>query len=174
MKKFVLALIAGIMIVSALQTAVAYSYPYREYTFDLGRGDVHYRNYNYADYYGYPAYQVYEPKGYYIYGNGHYNDDYDYGRYYGRNRIDTSGYLPGYSYRDKLRTSRFLIQSYNYRYDLNSGKSSAESFCTDCVTDGSYSSFGNKPAYDPRADGVNGDYYKPTFDVNTETYNWRF
>lgn len=155
-EKTILAIIGIILLTASLNSVAAAVYPYREYTFDLKSGESYYRNYNYADYYGYPAYQVYSKELPYY------------------KKTDTSKYFPSYSYKEKLRTARFLVKSYNYRYDLTSGKTSAAAFCHECQTDNSYSSFGAKPAYDPRVDGIDGDYYKPTFDVNTQTYNWRF
>ena len=116
---------------------------------------AYYRDYRYVDYFGRPVYRAFGRRSD---GSYHY-------RYY-----DDEEY-------EKIRAARFLKDSWYGRYDDTSGKSSGEAFCYGCKTNGNPSNWGNKQSYDLLSEGVGteGDYYyKPRYDYQSQTWNWRF
>jgi hypothetical protein len=162
-------IISAIILATALQTASAFTTnpDGREYVIDLNRG-ISSSNYWYADYNGYPTYRVY--------GNDH---PYSYNRHYYSSNYNHNDNNDGeLSYWEKLQAARFVINSFNNRYDQTAGQSSGDAFCQGCkIASNSPTNWGNKPAYDFVADGpgTNKDYYyKATLDPKTQTYNWRF
>jgi hypothetical protein len=76
----------------------------------------------------------------------------------------------------KVQAAKWVVNSYNARYDITSGKSSGDAFCQRCKIN-LQGYWGQKPAYNFRTHEYNSNdnyYYKPIRDSRTGIYNWRF
>ncbi len=85
----------------------------------------------------------------------------------------------GDGWREEYRRARAAVwvsNSYDKRYNQVYGETSGEAFYyeDESATDNP-SDWRNKPAYDPRVYGSNGDnYYAPRYNYESGTWNWRY
>lgn len=166
-----------------------YNYYQPDY-FYSSPNDYHYVSPHFSyNYYEYPnqatVYISLKDYGYNGYYDGfstiYYWDDYDL-----KWRKDPiSAWINKGDWRERTKRARainFLIRSWDERYAIASGRETGDVFSyTDGAKDTVAESSTNwryKEAYDPlvHGDGYGGEnyYYKPRYDSQTQTYNWRY
>lgn len=81
----------------------------------------------------------------------------------------------------RTRAAIWQSDSYDTRYNIQSGRSSGDAFYYHYgdKSETSYSDWRYKTAYDPRVDneamkGYGYYYYQPRYDSQSGTFNWRF
>jgi hypothetical protein len=161
-KKILMGIFAGILAMAFLQSASAYSFQTNWET----------NSYNY---------------GRYDYGNYDYDSSckyFDYGELKVRTDRVCAWVEDGDGWREETIRARAVVwqaDSYDARYNIQSGRSSGDAFYYHYgdKSETSPSDWRYKTAYDPRVDneyvmGYNYYYYEPRYDSETKTYNWRF
>ncbi|MBS3077759.1 hypothetical protein J4233_05845 [Candidatus Pacearchaeota archaeon] len=170
--KIFLALCAGILVLTLMQSASVSAYTYYDYS---------------------PMYGTRLSAGFgsspYRYGN--YVYDYDSSCKYWDNgalKLRTDKVCEwvenGDGWREEVQRARAVVwvtDSYDARYNIQAGRSSGDAFYYHYGDKSatSPSDWRYKQAFDPRIDneevmGYNYYYYEPRYDYATQTYNWRF
>jgi len=170
-KAIVLSLFAGILALILFQSVSAYTTyvdtPYFSASYNPRYGGDFYTTENHKPTYYYTKYPAIYRKA----------------RYGGTSEDPVVKWIDkGDSFGDKVKRARaaaWVFESYDWRYNYASGKSSGYVFGGDEKPAKSYSNWRHKEAYDPRVHGPGISsrqdyYYKPRYDHETQTFNWRY
>lgn len=176
MKKIFMTALAGILVFGFMQ---AVSAAYATYTYyPNNAANLHI---SLDDDYGYRG-------GVYSYGAGRLGDYDSSCRYFDRGDLKwhtnkvCQWVENGNGWKEETIRARAVVwqsNSYDDRYNMNSGLPSGIAFGGDEQPAQDYSNWRYKHAFDPRIDNTyvmgNGYYYyQPRYDLNTQTYNWRY
>ncbi|MBU0907215.1 MAG: hypothetical protein KKE05_03605 [Nanoarchaeota archaeon] len=155
MKKIILAMCAGLLVLGFLQSASAYTYTYGNYNSYGNRGDYD------------------SSCRYFDYGDLEWHTD----------RV-CQWVEAGDGWKEETIRARAVVwqsNSYDNRYNIQFGRSSGDAFYYHYgdKSETSPSDWRYKTAFDPRVDntyvkGYGYYYYQPRYDYTTGAYNWRF
>ncbi|MBU0466689.1 MAG: hypothetical protein KJ718_05250 [Nanoarchaeota archaeon] len=173
-KTVIFTLFTGLFLTLMLQSVSAYTY--RTYDFYYPYGSAYY-NSNYG--YGYTTPYAHEPSYYYE----EYPALYRKIKYSGTKDDPVIKWISkGDDWEEKVKRARadvWVAESHDWRYNIASGRASGEVFGGDEKPATSPSNWRYKEAYDPRVHGpqtgyTDNYYYKPRFDSENETWDWKY